>query len=69
MVGDVGGAGLLPADAVHGDVEEHVELAQVCPVPRQPVLTRVALAVGGAILLKRKRLKRKLQIFVEEESL
>ena len=52
MVGDVGGAGLLPADAVRGDVEEHVELAQVCPVPRQPVLTRVALAVGGAILLK-----------------
>ena len=51
MVGDVVGAGLLPVDAVLGDVEEHVELAKVCPVTRQTVLTRVALAVGGSIFL------------------
>ena len=58
MVGDVVGAGLLPVDAVLGDVEEHVELAKVCPVTRQTVLARVALAVGGSIFLK--KMKRKL---------
>ena len=52
VVGGVVGAGLLPVDAVHGDIEEHVELAQVGPVPGQPVLAGVALAVGRPVLLE-----------------
>ena len=52
MVGGVVGAGLLPVDAVHGDIEEHVELAQVGPVPGQSVLAGVALAVGRPVFLE-----------------
>ena len=59
MVGGVVGAGLLPVDAVHGDIEEHVELAQVGPVPGQSVLAGVALAVGRPVFLElEKRNKR-----------
>ena len=52
VVGDVVGAGLLPVDAVHRDIEEHVELAQVGPVPGQSVLAGVALAVGRPVFLE-----------------
>ena len=43
--------GRCPVDAVRGDVEEHVQLAEVLGVPGCAVVAAVALTVGGAVLL------------------